>query len=75
MMIRSAVIRQFEIIGEASTNVSEELKKKNPDIEWATIKGFRNLLFMNISELMQWKFGRQLKMTYHPQGANSNSIK
>lgn len=43
-MRQSAVIRQFEIIGEASANISDELKKCEPDVEWNTIKGFRNLL-------------------------------
>lgn len=44
LMMQSAVIRQFEIIGEASANISSQLKQHNPDVEWITIKGFRNLL-------------------------------
>ncbi len=44
LMVQSAVIRQFEIIGEASANLSDELKNRKSNIEWATIKGFRNLL-------------------------------
>lgn len=30
----SAVIRKFEIIGEASKNVSPEIKGKYPEIPW-----------------------------------------
>lgn len=41
---QSAVIRQFEIIGEAANNISQEMKKKYPDIEWEKMKGFRNLV-------------------------------
>ena len=41
---QAAIIREFEIIGEASANVSPELRKQSPNIEWDKIKGFRNLL-------------------------------
>lgn len=44
LMMQSAIIRQFEIIGEASANLSDEFKESYPAIEWRTIKGFRNLL-------------------------------
>ncbi len=40
----SAVIREFEIIGEAVGKLSDELKKDYPDVEWQDIKDFRNLL-------------------------------
>ncbi len=43
-LVQSAVTRQFEIIGEATTNISEETKNSFPEIEWRKIKGFRNLL-------------------------------
>jgi len=33
-----AVIRNFEIIGEASNNLNEEIKKKYPDVPWKEIK-------------------------------------
>lgn len=29
-----AVVRNFEIIGEASKNVSKDLKEKYPDVPW-----------------------------------------
>lgn len=37
-----AVIRNFEIIGEASKNLSEEIKKKNPEIPWKEMYYLRN---------------------------------
>jgi len=40
----SAVIREFEVIGEAVGKCFEELKQKHPDIEWQDMKDFRNLL-------------------------------
>lgn len=43
-MLQSAVIREFEIIGEAVAKLPEELKEKYPDIVWQDIKDFRNLL-------------------------------
>lgn len=43
-LVQSAVIRQFEIIGEAATNISEVTKDKYPEVEWRIIKDFRNLL-------------------------------
>jgi uncharacterized protein with HEPN domain len=40
----SAVIREFEIIGEAVSKLPEGLKGRRPDVEWQDIKDFRNLL-------------------------------
>ena len=40
----SAVIREFEIIGEAVGKLPDELKLKRPDVEWQDINDFRNLL-------------------------------
>lgn len=40
----SAVIREFEIIGEAVSKIPEDLKRQRPEVEWQDIKDFRNLL-------------------------------
>ncbi len=37
-----AVVRNFEIIGEAANRLPEEFKDKNPGIDWYRIRGFRN---------------------------------
>jgi len=43
-MRQSAVIREFEIIGEAVGKLPDELKMSSPDVAWQDIKDFRNLL-------------------------------
>jgi uncharacterized protein with HEPN domain len=43
-MLRLALVKLFEIIGEAATKLSDELKVEFSDIEWATLKGLRNIL-------------------------------
>jgi uncharacterized protein with HEPN domain len=37
-----AVVRNFEIIGEAANRVEEDLKKKYSKVEWRRIIGLRN---------------------------------
>jgi len=37
-----AVIREFEIIGEATKHIKDDLKKLFPDIRWQDIVDFRN---------------------------------
>lgn len=43
-MALDAVLRNFEIIGEASTHVSEETRLKYPGIPWGKMKSMRNIL-------------------------------
>lgn len=43
-MCYSAVIREFEIIGEAAGKLPDTIKRKYPHIAWHDIKDFRNLL-------------------------------
>lgn len=43
-MMRAAVIREFEVIGEAVKNLSEEIKKSYPDLPWRDIANMRNKL-------------------------------
>lgn len=40
----AAVIREFEIIGEAVSKLPESIKSQAPDTSWQDIKDFRNLL-------------------------------
>ena len=40
--IQDAVIRNFEIIGEAVKHVSSELRSKHPEIPWKQIAGMRD---------------------------------
>ena len=43
-MRQSAVIREFEIIGEAVGKLPGGMKELCPDVPWQDIKDFRNLL-------------------------------
>jgi uncharacterized protein with HEPN domain len=40
----SATVRELEIIGEAVSKLSDELKEQYPDVLWQQIKSFRNKL-------------------------------
>ena len=54
----SAVVREFEIIGEAVGKLPDELKQRRPDIEWQDIKDFRNLLaheYFGVDLEIVWK--------------------
>lgn len=41
-MIIDAVVRNIEIIGEASKNVPDDVKEKHPEIPWEKLAGIRN---------------------------------
>ncbi|MEK7189067.1 MAG: HepT-like ribonuclease domain-containing protein, partial [Patescibacteria group bacterium] len=41
---QDSVVRRFEIIGEASNNLSEEIRQKSPDVNWPDVIGMRNNL-------------------------------
>lgn len=57
-LIRDAVIRNFEVIGEAVKRLSDELTKAYPHIEWRQIAGFRDFLihhYNRVDPLEVWK--------------------
>ena len=43
-LCQDAVIRRLEIIGEASRRISDSFKQDNPQFEWTSMVGMRNLL-------------------------------
>ena len=47
----SAVIRKFEIIGEATKNIPEEIKEKFSQILWREMTGMRDRLIHAYSEV------------------------
>ncbi len=54
----SAVIREFEIIGEAVGKIPDNVKQKHKDVEWQDIKDFRNLLiheYFGVDFEIVWK--------------------
>ncbi|MFH0795569.1 MAG: DUF86 domain-containing protein [Candidatus Omnitrophota bacterium] len=67
-----AVVRNFEIIGEASKYIPDDLKSKFQDVDWKGIAGFRNRIaheYFGISLAIVWeiikrelpKFKKQLQ--------------
>ena len=46
-MCVDAVVRNFEIIGEASNHLSVEFKLDTPEVEWRKLIDFRNILIHN----------------------------
>ncbi|QQE64306.1 DUF86 domain-containing protein [Leptolyngbya sp. BL0902] len=43
-MVQDAVIRNFEVMGEAVKRLSMELRKVNDDVPWRQMAGFRDML-------------------------------
>ena len=60
-----AVIRNFEIIGEAANRLPEEFKDQHPAIDWHRIRGFRNRIvhdYVGIDYSIVW----QIKSSFLP---------
>ena len=59
---QDAVIRNFEIIGEAAKLVSSGLKKEHPEIPWREMAGTRDRLiheYFGVSLVMIWRIVEQ----------------
>jgi uncharacterized protein with HEPN domain len=61
-----AVIRNFEIIGEAANRLTEEFKDEHPAVEWHRIRGFRNRIVHDYSGI-DYEIVWQIKETFLPQ--------
>ena len=60
-----AVIRNFEIIGEAANRLPEDFKDENSEIDWHRIRGFRNRIvhdYFGIDYSIVW----EIKSTFLP---------
>ena len=52
-----AVVRNLEIIGEASNKIPQEIKDKYPSVEWQKMSDFRNVLaheYFGIKYKIMW---------------------
>ena len=61
-----AVVRNFEIIGEAANRLPKDFKDKFPEIEWGRLRGFRNRIvhhYFGIDYSIVWK----IKEVYLPE--------
>lgn len=56
-LITDAVVRNIEIIGEASKNIPSEVKNQFPDIPWQKLRGIRNRIvhdYFDIDRTIIW---------------------
>ena len=52
-----AVVRNLEIIGEASKNIPEEVRQQHPEIDWRKMAGLRDIVaheYFGIDEEVLW---------------------
>ncbi|MBU4485130.1 DUF86 domain-containing protein [bacterium] len=59
---QDAVIRQLEVIGEATKNISNEFREKNTDIPWRRMAGLRDILiheYMGVDIMAVWNVTQQ----------------
>ena len=55
---QDAVVRQFEIIGEATKRISQDFRDHNPDIPWSHMAGMRDVLihdYIDVNLEIVWK--------------------
>lgn len=53
-----AVIRAFEIIGEAARQIPDEMRQSNPELPWREITAMRNKLtheYFGVNTMVVWK--------------------
>lgn len=50
-LLQSAIIRQFEIIGEAASRLSDNLKEEFTDISWKNVIGMRHKMIHDYFEV------------------------
>ena len=54
----SAVIKKIEVLGEASKNIPESIKKRHPHVPWKEMAGMRDRLihgYFGVDYALVWK--------------------
>jgi uncharacterized protein with HEPN domain len=57
-LTQDAVVRQLEIIGEATKRISKDLRKLNPQVPWSDMAGMRDILihdYLEVDTDIVWK--------------------
>lgn len=58
LLVIDAVVRNFEVIGEATKNLSKEIKSLYPNIPWKEMAGMRNKViheYFGVNLKIIWK--------------------
>ena len=50
-VIQDAVVRNYEIVGEAAKRVSSALREAHPEVPWAGMAGLRDVLIHRYAEV------------------------
>lgn len=66
-MVIDAVVRNLEIIGEASKNIPPNIRRSYSDIPWESMYGMRNILIHEY-------FGVDTKIVWHTAKKNLPSL-
>ena len=58
-LLQDAVVRRMEILADAAGRLSDDLKKRHPEIPWRAIVGFRNVVahaYMGVAMERVWEY-------------------
>lgn len=64
-LLQSAVLQKLTVIGEAASRISDSTRSRYPEVNWRSIKGFRNIAVHVYYEL-DWELVWQTATTQVP---------